>query len=60
MDPVGNYGKGVTEVRDKLLQSGHTDVTMKLYDGLRHEIHNEDCRFDVYADIAAFAEKVVR
>ena len=60
MDPVGNYGKGVTEVRDKLVQSGHTDVTMKLYDGLRHEIHNEDCRFDVYADIAAFAEKVVK
>ena len=60
MDPVGNYGKGVTEVYNKLKESGHTDVAIKLYPGLRHEIHNETCRLDVYKDIADFAEKVVR
>ena len=58
MDPVGNYGKGVQEVYDKLKQSGHTDVAIKLYPGLRHEIHNEKSNREVYDDIAAFAKKV--
>ena len=59
MDPVGNYGKGVKEVYDKLKQSGHTDVAIKLYPGLRHEIHNEKSNREVYDDIAAFAKKVI-
>ena len=58
MDPVGNYGKGVQEVYDKLKQSGHTDVAIKLYPGLRHEIHNEKSNREVYDDIAAFAKKI--
>ena len=57
-DPVGNYGKGVQEVFDKLKASGHANVTMKLYPGLRHEIHNEKTNAEVYADILAFAESV--
>lgn len=55
MDPVGNYGKGVTEVYKKLEETGHTNVSIKLYKGLRHEIHNEDCRKEVLDDIIAFA-----
>ncbi len=58
-DPVGNYGKGVKEVYDKLIATGHENVTMKLYDGLRHEIHNEDARFEVCDDILKFAETIV-
>lgn len=58
-DPVGAYGKGVMEVYDKLKASGHTKVTVKLYKGLRHEIHNEESRWDVYADIRDFAETIV-
>ena len=58
-DPVGAYGKGVTEVYDKLKASGHTNVTMKLYKGLRHEIHNEKTNAEVYADIADFALSVI-
>ena len=57
-DPVGNYGKGVQEVCDKLKASGHTDVSIKLYPGLRHEIHNENTNGEVYNDIASFADKV--
>ena len=56
-DPVGNYGKGVTEVFDKLRSSGHTEVSMKLYPGLRHEIHNERSNREVYDDILAFVDK---
>lgn len=56
MDPVGNYGKGVKEVYDKLVATGHTNVKIKLYPGLRHEIHNEKENATVYADILAFAD----
>ena len=58
-DPVGNYGKGVREVYEKLVATGHENVSIRLFDGLRHEIHNEDERFDVYRDIIDFAESAV-
>lgn len=59
MDPVGNYGKGVEEVYGKLLKSGHTKVSIKLYKGLRHEIHNEDARTEVLDDIISFADSII-
>ena len=58
-DPVGNYGKGVTEVYERLKAAGHTNLKMKLYKGLRHEIHNEKTNAEVYADIADFADSVL-
>lgn len=58
MDPVGNFGKGVTEVYNKYTAAG-CNVKMKLYPGLRHEIHNEDSREEIYADILAFAKSVL-
>ncbi|MBQ3460116.1 MAG: alpha/beta fold hydrolase [Solobacterium sp.] len=42
-DPVGQYGGGVYQVSNWLIETGH-DVTTRLYPGYRHEIHN-------YADI---------
>ncbi|MCH5198229.1 MAG: lysophospholipase [Oscillospiraceae bacterium] len=57
-DPVGAYGKGVREVYDKLNASGHTNISIKLYEGLRHEIHNEKSNAEVYCDIADFADKI--
>ncbi len=58
MDPVGNYGKGVKEVYDKLRKSGHSKASIKLYKGLRHEIHNESSRETVLNDILSFADSV--
>ncbi len=58
-DPVGMYGKGVKTVYDKFVQTGHENVSIKLYHGLRHEIHNEDERFTVYADIAVWCDSVI-
>ena len=55
MDPVGNYGKGVKQVYNDLIQSGHKDVTIKLYPGMRHEVLNEVENKKVYEDIAAWA-----
>ena len=59
-DPVGSYGKGVKTVYSKLKETGHSDLKIKLYDGLRHEIHNEDERFTIYADIIKWCDSVIK
>lgn len=51
MDPVGDYSKGVNEVFKNLKKTGHRNVTMKIYEGARHEILNEINRDEVYEDI---------
>jgi len=58
-DPVGAYGKGIREIYDKLVASGHTDASMKLYENDRHEILNETDKETVYADILNFINKVI-
>ena len=52
-DPVGNYGKGVREVYDRLVSTGHK-AQMKLYPGARHEILNDVSRDEVVQDLIAF------
>lgn len=51
MDPIGDYSKGVNEVYKNLKKTGHKYVTIKLYDGARHEILNEINRKEVFNDI---------
>lgn len=50
-DPVGDYGKGVREVAEKLKATGHTAVTLKLYPECRHEVLNELNRDQVMEDV---------
>ncbi|MBC8570825.1 alpha/beta fold hydrolase [Zongyangia hominis] len=50
-DPVGGYGKGVTKVYHQLKRAGVADITLKLYEGGRHEMLNETNRQDVYLDV---------
>lgn len=57
MDPVGDYGKGVKEVYRTLKRTGHKNVTMKIYEGARHEIFNETNRDEVYADIIEWLDE---
>ena len=52
-DPVGNYGKGVTEVYNKLIEQDAT-ATLKLYENCRHEIHNDSCKDEMFSDILSF------
>ena len=59
MDPVGNYGQGVRQVYDDLKKTGHKDVTMKIYEGLRHEILNETNREEVFDDVANWLDEKV-
>ena len=50
-DPVGDMGKGVQRACRAFQQAGLSDVSMKLYHGLRHEILNEKTRRFVYQDV---------
>lgn len=52
MDPVGDYGRGVKTVYSRLKGAGVADVSLKLYEDGRHEMHNELNREEVYKDIA--------
>ncbi len=55
-DPVGAYGKGVTTVYQRLKDAGCSHVTIILYPGFRHEIHNEIGRDQVYHDLLQFLD----
>ena len=54
-DPIGNFGKGVTEVYNKLKAQG-AKVEYKLYKGARHEILNDFTYGEVKNDILDFVE----
>jgi alpha-beta hydrolase superfamily lysophospholipase len=55
-DPVGGYGKGVKKVCAMLEKAGVADVEMKLYQGFRHEILNEDIFNQVCFDVLEFSQ----
>lgn len=53
-DPVGEYGLGVCQVSNWLVETEH-HVTTKLYSGYRHEIHNyAEIKNEVEAGIIEF------
>ena len=52
-DPVGNYSKGVLEVKKKLDKLG-ADVKCIIYENARHEILNDFSRENVIKDIIEF------
>lgn len=51
LDPVGGKGKLVQKMYNLLKEAGVKDVSIKLYDGARHEILNETNNQEVYADM---------
>lgn len=59
-DPVGAYGEGVKKVHDMLAEAGKKNMTVKIYDGARHEILNEAACFDtVCADMVEWAKGII-
>ena len=52
-DPVGDYGKGVNTVYEKLIKAG-CDAQIHLYENCRHEIHNDTCKEESAQDILKF------
>jgi alpha-beta hydrolase superfamily lysophospholipase len=55
-DPVGDYGKGVRAVYELLQQAGLFDVTLRLYPGGRHEMHNEINKEEVFSELISWLE----
>ncbi len=55
-DVVGEYGKGVKVVYQKLIENG-ADVKIKIYPNNRHEILNDNAREECTQDIWNFIEK---
>lgn len=53
-DPVGNYGRGVKTVYDRLIAAGVENVTLKLYPDARHELHNETNKDEFLRDVLDF------
>ena len=53
-DPVGAYGAGPAEVAEGLENAGCKDVSLILYEGMRHEILNELGKEAVYEDLRRF------
>ncbi|MGN0075695.1 MAG: alpha/beta fold hydrolase [Parafannyhessea sp.] len=56
-DPVGDMGRGVTAAAELARKAGSTDVTVRLFQGMRHEILNEDDAPEVYRCVLAWLEQ---
>lgn len=59
MDPVGDYSKGIQLISDKLIQTNHTNVTVKLFDDCRHEVLNEINNDEVYEYLSQWIENIL-
>ncbi len=52
-DPVGNFSKGLRKLFNQY-KSHNLNVSLKIYDNMRHEILNEKEHVKVYIDILSF------
>jgi alpha-beta hydrolase superfamily lysophospholipase len=53
-DPVGDFGKGVTEVYQKFKKAGITSIECMLYPDARHEMLNETNRNEVITSMVSW------
>ena len=58
-DPVDDMGEGVKAAAQLLRDAGVETVDCKIYEGMRHEIHNEIGKDQVYDDVATWIEQHV-
>jgi len=58
-DPVGDFGKAAVKVYDSFKKLGMNKVSMKLYEGARHEVLNEINRNKVYEDILKWVQNAI-
>ena len=59
MDPVGDYGKGPEYIYKRLVSGGHSAVSLKMYEGARHELFNETNRQEVFGDIVGWLGGII-
>ena len=56
-DPMGEYGKALQDAYGLYQAMGMENVDLKIYEGMRHEVHNEVGREQVYEEIADWIEE---
>lgn len=56
-DPIGNFGKGVSETVKNMEEDGFSNVGILLYPNMRHEILNEEVKQQVFEDIQNWLDK---
>ncbi len=56
-DPVGNFGKDIKKIENLYRSVGINSISIKLYNGMRHEILNETNNVLPITDIINFIEK---
>ncbi len=59
-DPVSDMGKGINNLEQIFKKEGVSDLTVKLYDGARHELLNEINRDEVMMDIKNWIDGVLK
>ena len=47
-DPVGNFSKGIENLNKRYKKNGINNVSVKLYDGLRHDIFHEKNHNEIF------------
>lgn len=55
-DPVGERGRGVRKAAELARRAGQKEVDVRIYEGMRHEILNEDDGARVASDVASWIE----
>lgn len=58
-DPVGEMGEGVRAAARLLRDAGVQQVDEIIYEGMRHEVHNEIGHEQVYDDVASWIERAI-
>lgn len=58
-DPVGSNGAGAKKVWNYFKTHGTKDLSLKLYEGGRHEMHNELNKDEVFSDVLDWLERHV-
>ncbi len=56
-DPVGDYGRSVRALYERYEKLALEDVTIKLYEGAKHELLNETNRDEVMNDVLEWMKK---
>ena len=59
-DPVGAWGKGVQKIADRLRAAELSDLTVKLYPEMRHEILNERSSQTVWSDLLLWIQNYIK
>lgn len=57
-DPIGNFGKGISQVEDGLRKEGCT-VQTRLYEGFRHELQGDSSFEQVFGDVLEWMQAYV-